>query len=82
MWVFLTKGHVVPVLLVGDGTARHPILFLVVEDRTILTAVAANGTEKPAPTIGFSIRPYQPITARRSSPEQYVLHSVAEREAR
>ncbi|KMS50349.1 hypothetical protein V474_12605 [Novosphingobium barchaimii LL02] len=26
--VFLTKGHVVPLLLVGDGTARHPILFL------------------------------------------------------
>jgi hypothetical protein len=40
----LTKGHILLALSVGDETAGHPILFLVVEDRTTLTAVAANRT--------------------------------------
>jgi len=42
--VMLSKGHVILVLSVGDETAGHPILFLVVEDRTTLTAVTANRT--------------------------------------
>jgi hypothetical protein len=42
------------VLLVGDGTARHPILFLVVEDRTILTTIAADGTGKTRARVGGS----------------------------
>jgi hypothetical protein len=61
--VFWTKAHVVPMLLVGDGTARHPILFLVVEDRTILTAVAANGTGKPASVWGEATSGLRPASA-------------------
>jgi len=52
--VFLAKGHVKPVLLVVDGSAGHPILFLIVEDRTTLTAVAANSTGKTRARVGAS----------------------------
>jgi len=55
--VFLAKGYVKPVLLVVDGPAGHPILFLVVEDRTILTAVTANGAGKTRARVGGKQRP-------------------------
>ena len=41
-------------LLVVDGSAGHPILFLIVEDRTTLTAVAANSTGKTRARVGAS----------------------------
>ena len=62
--VMRSQGHVVLVLSVGDETAGHPILFLVVEDRTTLTAVAANRTgANPGEILGEATPGLRPASA-------------------
>jgi len=62
-------------LSAGDGVARHPILFLVVEDRK-LTTIAANSTAKPAHALGEATAGPRPTCAspNASSARSLTLH--------